>query len=139
MAVRLFYEGTRFRLRDREASIRWLKQTAKAEGKTLGDVNYILCSDAVLLPLNQSYLKHNTLTDIITFQYHKRGEPLVGEIYISIERVRDNAVKFGVSTKEELHRVMVHGLLHLMGYTDKTASAKARMRKKEDAYLSLWK
>jgi rRNA maturation RNase YbeY len=99
----------------------------------------VLCTDAVLLPLNQGYLRHNTLTDIITFQFHDKGEPLAGEIYISIDRVRENAIKFKVSAQEELHRVMVHGLLHLMGYTDKRASDKGRMRKKEDTYLSLWK
>lgn len=139
MPIRLFYEGTRHRVRDLAKITSWIRKAIKAEGHKLGDINYVLCTDAFLLPLNRHFLHHATLTDIITFQFHSTGEPLAGEIYISIDRVKENAKSFGVRSGAELRRVMIHGILHLMGYRDKTRADRAQMRNKEDAYLSLWK
>jgi probable rRNA maturation factor len=112
--------------------------TIKKEKKGIGDLTYVFCSDEYLLSLNQKFLNHNTLTDIITFDYSE-AKTLSGEIYISIERVAENAEKFKVAFEDELHRVMIHGVLHLAGYKDKRPAEKALMRKKEEASLSLRK
>lgn len=136
-AIRYFYEGTRFRLPHPLKTKRWLLKAAKQEGKEIAHLNYIFCSDRYLLHLNIAHLNHRTLTDIITFQYHTEGEDIEGDVFISIPRVRENARKYQCSFADELHRVMVHGLLHLMGYTDKKPVEKETMRKKEGAYLSL--
>jgi rRNA maturation RNase YbeY len=112
---------------------------AKTEKKEIGDLTYVFCSDDYLLSLNQQFLKHNTLTDIITFDYSEGKKELSGEIYISIDRVADNAAKFKTDFQDELHRVMIHGVLHLAGYKDKKPAEKALMRKKEEACLSLRK
>ena len=100
-------------------------------------LNYIFCSDAFLLSLNVEYLNHNTLTDVITFDNSDDSKGIQGEIYISIDRIRENAKKYRVPFERELHRVMIHGLLHLLGYADKTPLQKKMMRKKESTYLSL--
>jgi rRNA maturation RNase YbeY len=104
--------------------------------KNLGSLNYIFCTDNYLLQINNDYLKHNTLTDIITFDYTE-GKMVSGEVFISVERVRENAALFSGSFKDELHRVMIHGILHLCGHKDKTPSAKKEMTAQEDYYLSL--
>ena len=98
-------------------------------------VSYVFCTDKYLLRLNQEYLKHNTLTDILTFTYSDSSLPIVSEIYISIERVMENANFLNVDYEDELHRVMIHGILHLCGYNDGTPKQKADMRAKEDFYL----
>jgi len=100
-------------------------------------LSYIFCSDKYLLSINQKYLNHNTFTDIVTFDLAESAE-IDGEIYISVGRVKENAVKYEVDFEEELRRVIIHGLLHLIGYKDKTASQKVQMRKKEQACLSLY-
>ena len=103
-----------------------------------GELSFIFCSDLYLNSINKEYLNHNTLTDIITFDNSpNQDSPVSGDIYISIERVRQNAQAFKASFDNELHRVLIHGVLHLLGYNDKKASDKAHMRKKEEAYLSL--
>ena len=104
------------------------------EGVDFKSVRYIFCSDEYLLRLNQKYLKHNTLTDILTFNYSDPPS-IVSEIYISIERVKDNARTLELDFEDELHRVMIHGILHLCGYNDGTTKQKANMRAKEDFYL----
>ncbi len=110
------------------------------EGIKKVKLNYICCSDEYLLTINKQFLDHDTFTDIITFDLSETDAELVGEIYISVDRVRENAAKFGVSYLNELHRVIFHGALHLCGYTDKTAADKQEMRRQEDiclaAYLS---
>ena len=111
---------------------------AKKEGYKLKSINYIFCTDSYLLKLNQDFLGHNTLTDIITFPLSKRGEDIEAEIYISVDRVKENASLFNTSFKEEFHRVIFHGMLHLCGYKDKSASEKAKMRQKENEYLIKW-
>lgn len=129
----------KYRLLNKEDLSKWLVNVAKREKFRIGELNIILCSDEYLYKLNVSYLKHKTYTDIITFDFSQGSSPLSGELYISLERVIENADYLGLTTRDELHRVMVHGLLHLCGYSDKTASAKAEMRKQEDLYLSLRK
>lgn len=114
----------------------WLAQTAASESREVGMVNVILVSDEYLLDMNRQYLQHDYFTDIITFDTSE-GNIISGDLYISIERVADNASQFDVSTTDELHRVMVHGVLHLCGYGDKTDEEKSTMRSKEDHYLSL--
>ena len=117
---------------------KWLQAVAKSEKKSIGDLTYIFTGDDYLHDLNKKYLHHNTLTDIITFDYSEDGI-LNGDIFISIERVKENALKFKATFKEELYRVMVHGLLHLAGYTDKTKATQAKMRKKENEALVAFK
>jgi len=114
---------------------KWLSKVILAENKSEGEINYIFCDDQYLLRLNQQYLKHDTLTDIISFDY-SLGNELHGDIYISIERVKENAVDFNVEFIEELKRVMVHGILHFCGYKDKTGSEKKEMRARENLHLA---
>jgi rRNA maturation RNase YbeY len=106
------------------------------EKKVFKLVSYVFCTDEFLLKLNQQYLKHNTLTDILTFTLSETSLPIISEIYISIERVKENAEKLNVSFVEELYRVMIHGILHLCGYADHSHFEKQEMREKEDFYLS---
>lgn len=113
-------------------------QVAKRERKTPEEIAYIFCTDDYLLAINQRFLHHDTYTDIVTFDYAKGSKNLVGEVYISVDRVRDNAKTLNVPFEDELRRVVAHGLLHLCGYRDKTKAEKAAMRKKEDHCLSLW-
>ena len=115
----------------------WLLAIADSEGYELGELAYIFCSDNYLLKLNQDYLKHDTLTDIITFDYVS-GNLISGDVYISLERVADNAKEFGVSEPEELLRVMAHGLLHLCGYNDKTIEDQTLMTKKENEKIKMF-
>lgn len=115
---------------------RWIEEVVVREKRELIFVNYVFCDDPYLLKLNQEYLQHDTLTDIITFPYH--DPPIVeGDVFISIDRIHDNAHQFGVTFEQELHRVMIHGVLHLCGYPDKAPEEKARMTEKEDEALQL--
>lgn len=111
----------------------WLAAATASEGKPLGEVNYIFCSDEHLLGINQEYLQHDYFTDVITFPYS--DEAVAGDIFISTERVVDNARTLGVSFQQELCRVMVHGLLHLAGHDDSTDELRRLMSEKEDFYL----
>ena len=139
MPIRFFSSDIDFVLDHPRKTSKWINETALKEKSTVKEVNYIFCSDDYLLTLNQDYLQHNTLTDIITFDYSLSKKELEGEIYISIDRVNENAIKFKRSFEDELHRVIIHGVLHLIGYKDKKNADKALMRKKEEAYLSLRK
>jgi probable rRNA maturation factor len=139
MPIHYFYEQIDFKIETPRKASTWITLVAKTEKKEIGDLIYVFCSDDYLLSLNQQFLKHNTLTDIITFDYSEDKNELSGEIYISIDRVADNAAKFKTDFQDELHRVMIHGVLHLVGYKDKKPAEKARMRKKEEACLSLRK
>jgi len=113
----------------------WVKTILATEIKVAGDITYIFCNDDYLGSMNEKYLKHDTLTDIITFDYSEK-EILSGDIFISIDRVKENAGSFNTTFDAELGRVMAHGVLHLSGYKDKTADDKKEMRSKEDFYLS---
>jgi len=110
----------------------------KKEKKPLAELSYIFCSDQRLLEINRQFLQHDFYTDIITFPLSDPGQPISGEIYISVDRVRDNAREFGSSIKRELHRVIFHGALHLCGYKDKSPKDEKLMRKMEDKYLTLY-
>ena len=115
----------------------WLSYVILTENKKEGDINYIFCDDDYLVLINQQYLAHDTLTDIISFDYSV-GNELHGDIFISIERVRENAQDFKVSFEEELKRVMVHGILHYCGYKDKSSEDEIMMREKEDEKIKLF-
>lgn len=137
ITLRFFVEAARFKVPQPIRTKRWLIESLANEGIENGELSYVFCPDKRLAEINRTYLKHNTLTDIITFDLSPIHGPLVGEIYISVQRVRENSDKYGVDFIDELHRVMIHGALHLCGFKDKTPAEKKRMRKKEDAYLSL--
>lgn len=114
----------------------WLLAVISAQGGTCGPLNFVFCSDSALLEKNIQYLNHHTLTDIITFDYSEDLR-ISGDLFISIDRVRENALKMRLAETDEVHRVMVHGVLHLLGYGDKSAEERARMREMEDKSLSL--
>ena len=133
----LFNSLNDFNLRQKLLYKRWLKELAALEGYKIGDINYIFCDDEYLLGVNQQYLQHDTYTDIITFDYVE-GKILNGDIYISTERVRENAWIYQVDFENELKRVLSHGVLHLCGYKDKTDADAAQMREKENFAISLF-
>lgn len=135
-SINFFEEDIAFKPKNKAALRQWIKATIEAEGYKLRELNYIFCSDAYLLTINQQYLKHDTYTDIITFDNSEDEGIIVGDIFISAERIRENAEKFKVSDEHELHRVMIHGALHLLGYGDKGAEKKQLMTNKEDEYLA---
>ena len=131
-----FHSECDFELADSEEIIAWMESTAKKESKHIGALNYIFCDDEYLHKINVEFLDHDTLTDIITFDYCV-GNELISDVYISVERVRENAKEFSDSFEDELSRVLIHGLLHLCGYKDKTDEESALMSQKENYYLSL--
>ena len=125
-----------FILKKKPAIISWLSYSIRNENKVSGDISYIFCSDEYLHKINVKHLNHNTLTDIITFDYCE--ENIVnGDLYISIERIRENAQLYNNTIENELHRVMIHGIMHLCGYKDKTPEDQNVMSAKEDFYLNL--
>lgn len=136
-SVHFFNEGIRFKVPHPRKTSTWIKNAVISERRIAGDLNFIFCSDEFLRTVNVTYLEHDFYTDIITFDNSEDGTTLSGDIFISVERVRENADGLELPFEEELHRVIIHGILHLVGYTDKTPNKKALMRKKEDAYLSL--
>lgn len=138
MPIRFFYEEVDFKIKNSRKTVSWIKESSRKEKKIIGEINFIFCSDDYLLRLNMEFLKHNTLTDIITFDYSE-GKFISGEIYISIERANENSIEFSTDLQTELLRVIIHGILHLFGYKDKKPLEVTTMRKKEEAYLSLWK
>jgi len=123
-----------FNLKNKLQIKKWIKAIISGEEKRAGDITYIFCSDEYLGGMNKQYLNHSTLTDIITFDYSE-GDKLSGDIFISVDRVKENSVVFNTSFYAELGRVMAHGLLHLSGYKDKTKDQKTLMRSKEDFCL----
>ncbi|MBK5284909.1 MAG: rRNA maturation RNase YbeY [Bacteroidia bacterium] len=135
MAVFFSYQFPNFRVRNSSAVKCWILKTFKNERKNLKQLNIVFCSDKFLLSINKKFLKHNYFTDIVTFYYHKKHEPVEGEIFISVERVKSNSIKFNTPFKDELNRVIIHGALHLCGYKDKSSKEKSTIRKKEDFYL----
>jgi probable rRNA maturation factor len=137
--IQFDYFQTRFKLSHPKKTIAWIKRVVKAEKSAVHSLNYVFCSDRYLLGINQEYLNHDTLTDIITFDYTEKHAFLEGEIYISVPRVRENARKLSVDFETELHRVVIHGVLHILGYKDKTPKDKAAMRAAEEKYLKILK
>ena len=135
-AIHFFEEDITYKLKKKTLVKQWITETILAEGFRLKELNYIFCSDAYLLQINQQYLNHDTYTDIITFDNSETEKVITGDIFISIERIRENAAKYNITEADELHRVIIHGALHLLGYKDKTAVTKQKMTEKEDFYLS---
>lgn len=132
-----FNYETEFKLVDEISTEKWIANCVQKEDFELGEINYIFCDDAYLHKLNVEFLKHDTLTDIISFDY-TMGKLISGDIYISVERVKENAKDFEVSFTDELHRVIIHGVLHYMGFKDKSEEQKTIMRSKEnDCLLTL--
>jgi len=132
-----FNYETDFNLDNEEALALWLSNVITSENKKEGEINYIFCDDEYLHKINLEYLNHDTLTDIISFDY-TMGNELSGDIFVSIERVKDNANDFNVSFEEELKRVLVHGVLHYCGYKDKGEAEEQLMRSKEDEKIALF-
>ena len=134
--VRYFTEDIKFNYKERRRTSKWLKLVAESEIRRLGDMSVIFCSDPYILDVNLKYLQHDYFTDIITFDYCE-GDTLSGDLFISIDSVRENAAFYKTEFEEELNRVIVHGVLHLIGYDDHTEADKKEMRSKENYYLSL--
>ena len=134
--VSYFQEDIRFELKGKALNNRWLKMVAESEVKKLGPLSIIFCSDNYILDINIKYLQHDYFTDIITFDYCE-GDLVSGDLFITIDSVRENALHYNVKFEDELDRVMVHGLLHLIGYDDHTPEETALMRQKEDYYISI--
>ena len=130
-------EKTNFRFQNKELIIKWLDNSIHNEKVNPGEISFVFCSDNHLLSMNKKYLKHNFYTDVITFDYSE-NKLVSGDIFISIDRVVDNAKLFKVGFQDELLRVMIHGVLHLCGYKDKSPAKARQMRLKEDYYLSLF-
>lgn len=130
------FENIDFKFKGKAKNNAWLRLVAESEIRRLGDINLIFCSDNYLLDINQKFLQHDYFTDIITFDYCE-GERLKGDLFISIDTVRANAEEFGEGFERELNRVIVHGVLHLIGYDDHTKADQKQMREKENYYLSL--
>lgn len=137
MAIYFSTENIHFDLKGKMRVKRWITDIIKAQGKKVGDISYLFCDDAYLIEVNRAYLNHDTYTDIITFDYVE-DNLISGDIMISVERVKENAQLFGSTFDQELHRVIIHGILHLLGQGDKTAPEAAQMRKKEEAALAVW-
>lgn len=136
-AVNFFLEDVNYTIKNKTLIRSWMNAAILAEGYALEELNFILCSDEYLLHINQQFLDHDTYTDVITFDNSERLKSINGDIFISIERIKENAADLKVSVAEELCRIMIHGTLHLLGYKDKTKALKLQMTAKEDHYLSL--
>lgn len=134
--IDFFSESIDFSLSEEENIQNWIIDVATNESKDVGDISYVFCDDDYLLKINQEYLDHDYYTDIITFDYSE-GDIISGDIFISIDRVKDNAKSFQVSFIDELHRVIIHGILHLCGYMDKSEIEAQTMRNMEDNSLNL--
>lgn len=132
-----FYFETEVKISNTEKYRNWVSKIVTTEGYSIGDLNYIFCDDSYLLEINQKYLRHDTLTDIITFDY-TLGKTMSADIYISTERVQENAVSYQVTFENELLRVMSHGILHLAGYKDKKEEHKKEMRLKEEEKIKMF-
>ncbi|MDA0193695.1 MAG: rRNA maturation RNase YbeY [Bacteroidetes bacterium] len=135
--IHFFYEEVSFRLEHKKIIRHWIESIILSHNKVLQSINYIFCSDDYLFELNRKYLYHDTLTDILTFDNSNDPNVIEGDIFISTDRVSENSIDLGYLFEKELHRVMIHGILHLMGYSDKTKDQKSVMRENEDASLSL--
>jgi len=136
MEIGFFSEDTDFLPADQEKLSQWIIKVIESEEKTPGAVSFIFCSDEYLLRMNVEHLQHDYYTDIITFDYCE-GTVISGDLFISVDRVRENASELRIPFEDELHRVMVHGVLHLLGYGDKTEAEQLTIRQKEDACLLL--
>ncbi|SFE53093.1 rRNA maturation RNase YbeY [Sunxiuqinia elliptica] len=134
MSINFYFEDIEEFQLDQPKTIEWIKNSIRKEGKNTSEISFIFCSDDYLLDINRQYLDHDYYTDIITFDYVE-GDDVSGDVFISIDRVRENAETFQVGFQNELNRIIIHGVLHLLGYKDKEADEKKIMTGKEDYYL----
>lgn len=134
--INFFTEDITYTLKHKTIIKKWIEATITAEGYKLEELNFILCSDEYLLRINQDFLQHDDYTDVITFDNSEELKTIVGDIFISLERIKENAAEFKSTVIKELCRVIIHGTLHLLGYKDKTKAAKTLMTEKEDFYLA---
>ncbi len=134
-------EDIAFKLKNKTILKQWINAVIAKKKRIAGEITFIFCSDAYLLTINQQYLNHDTYTDIITFDYSKENNqlPISGDVFISIERIKENALKYSGSFENELSRILIHGILHLLGHTDKTKADKSEMTKQEENCLKLLK
>jgi probable rRNA maturation factor len=135
-AINFFTEDVNYTLKSKTSIKKWIKETVIAEGYQLNELNFIFCSDEYLLRVNQDFLQHDYYTDVITFDNSETLKTILGDIFISIDRVKDNAKQNKATIHDELCRIMIHGTLHLLGYRDKTKKAKIEMTNREDFYLN---
>ncbi len=140
MAIRYYTDSCNYRLPKKRLTSQWLTDLISSEGYLLGDINYIFCSSDRLLAMNREFLQHDYYTDVITFDYSDLIEEkeISGDIFIDVDTVRDNARQFGFRSIDEMRRVVVHGVLHLCGYKDKSIAEGKKMRLMEDKYLKYW-
>lgn len=137
-SISFFNEEINFTLKNKKKISEWIVTIVEQHKYNIQNINYIFCNDKYLHQINLKHLQHDTYTDIITFDYtNKKSKELIADIYISTERVKENSQAFKTTFQKELNRVIIHGILHLLGYSDKTNKQQKQMRKKEDAYLIL--
>ena len=134
--ISYYFQDVDFKFREKRSTNQWLRLAAESEIRRIADISIIFCSDPYILDINQKYLGHDYFTDIITFDYCE-GDSLSGDLFISVDSVKENSIEYGTDFKDELNRVIIHGLLHLIGYDDHTVEETAVMRMKENYYLSL--
>lgn len=127
---------SKYLIKEKRKISNWIKSCITEEGKIIDNISFNLCSDEYILQLNNEALQHDYYTDIITFELNEKDEPIEGDIYISIDRVKDNAKTLNITLINELHRVLIHGVLHLCGYKDKSKKEELLMREKENYYLN---
>jgi len=138
MSINFFNEDVPLPKLGKRKIIGWINDVVQKEGRTVGDISFIFCSDNFLLEVNKKYLNHDYFTDIITFDYVEK-DLIQGDIFISLDRVKENAKIYKVTFDNEIHRILIHGILHLIGYKDKLKKDKLLMTAKEDSYLKLLK
>lgn len=137
MAIRFSSQNEGFELPEASNVKKWIAEVVNRRGKSVGNISYLFCDDEYMLGVNRQYLDHDTYTDIITFDYVV-ADLISGDIFISVDRVVENAQQFGVEFERELHRVIIHGVLHLLGQGDKTDDDAREMRRQEEEALALW-
>lgn len=137
MSIKIYYDNVNYKLRESGKVIEIINKVIRSEKKLTGDLNFIFIEDKTIKAINKEFLEHNYFTDVIAFDY-KSGRIINGEVYISIDTVRKNANNYKVSLKAEVLRVMIHGILHLCGYDDKTEKERSKMKGKEDSWLKIF-
>jgi len=137
LPINFFSEGINYKIKQKNKLRNWIRQSIENEGQKLNELNFIFCSDDYLLEINTKFLRHSTYTDIITFDNSEGYGCIKGDVFISIDRVRENALKYNLDEVDELHRVLIHGVLHLLGYKDKPKANKELMTSKENMNLDL--